>query len=136
MVMLTAILIIAAVAGILLLKLRTAGMAGRGRAGAATGAEAGRPVKARTSFHSVSISMDASPCHAIRKYAGQRLLSNEAPILPLRDCDQSNCSCRFEHFDDRRDPGNRRDRVVAIGRMVSSDSSRERRAWKDRRASR
>jgi len=80
--------------------------------------------------------MDASPCHAIRKYEGKRLLSNEAPTLPLPDCDQSNCSCRFEHFDDRRDAGNRRDRVVAIGRMASSDSSRERRTWKDRRASR
>jgi len=126
--MLTAILIIAALAGILLLKWRTAGKAGRGRAGATAQSTKG--------FHSVSISMDASPCHAIRKYAGRRLLSNEAPILPLPDCDQSNCSCRFEHFDDRRDPGNRRDRVVAIGRMASSDSSRERRTWKDRRASR
>jgi hypothetical protein len=134
--MLTAILIIAALAGIVLLKMRPAGKSSRGRAGAATGAEVGRPAKARASFHSVSISMDASPCHAIRKYEGKRLLSNEAPGLPLPDCDQSNCSCRFEHFDDRRDAGNRRDRVVAIGRMASSDSSRERRTWKDRRTSR
>ena len=124
--MLTTILVIAALAGILLLKMRTAGKAGRGRATA----------QATKGFHSVSISMDASPCHAIRKYAGRRLLSNEAPILPLPDCDQPNCSCRFEHFDDRRDPGNRRDRMVAMGRMASSESSRERRSWKDRRASR
>lgn len=129
--LLITLLIIAAAGGILAIKMRSSGGPDRPRAKTARRASA----KARSDFHAVSICMDASPCHAIRKYAGLRLLSGEAPALPLPDCDQRDCSCRFEHYTDRRSGDNRRDRVVAIGRMSSGEATDERRSWKDRRAS-
>jgi hypothetical protein len=100
-------------------------------------ADTSRRVDASTSaFHAVSINMDASPCPAIREYEGRRLLSNEAPMLPLPDCDQRHCNCRFEHYKDRRTGKNRRDDVVTIARISSGESIQERRSWRDRRASR
>jgi hypothetical protein len=91
------------------------------------------PAPSEAHFHAVSICMDDSPCHAIRKFAGQRLLSSEAPLLPLPDCDQSTCNCRFEHYADRRDSKNRRDRVVVLGRLSSSETIQEQRSWRERR---
>jgi hypothetical protein len=88
-------------------------------------------------FHAVSICMDPSPCHAVRELAGQRILSGEAPVLPLSDCDQADCSCRFEHYTDRRAEQNRRDALVALGRLSAvpaDESGAERRSWRDRRA--
>jgi len=91
----------------------------------------------KSDFHAVSICMDPSPCHAVRELAGQRVLSREAPVLPLPDCDQPDCSCRFEHYPDRRAQQNRRDALVALGRLSAvpaDESGEERRSWKDRRS--
>lgn len=111
-------------------------------------ANAARPVPAgggqsrlsgqqKSRFHAVSVCMDPSPCHAVREIADQRLLSREAPALPLPDCDQPDCSCRFEHYSDRRAQQNRRDSLVALGRLSAvptDESGEERRSWRDRRA--
>jgi hypothetical protein len=93
--------------------------------------------RAISNFHAVSICLDPSPCHSVRQLAGQRILSKEAPILPLPDCDQPNCACRFEHYTDRRAQQNRRDALVALGRLSAvpaEESVEERRSWRDRRA--
>jgi hypothetical protein len=49
----------------------------------------------------------------VRKLVGQRFLSREAPRLPLRDCDRPDCSCRYEHHEDRR-RGPRRAREMGV----------------------
>jgi hypothetical protein len=37
------------------------------------------------------------------------MLSGEAPLLPLPECDASECKCRFIHHADRRRNDDRRD---------------------------
>ncbi len=44
----------------------------------------------------------ADCCEAVQAIAGQRFLSDEVPMLPLRGCDASDCQCTYELFDDRR----------------------------------
>jgi len=87
-------------------------------------------------FHAVSVCLDPSPCHAVRELADQRFLSSEAPVLPLPNCDQPDCSCHFEHYSDRRAQQNRRDTLVALGRLSAVPTGAtglERRSWGDRR---
>ncbi len=54
------------------------------------------------SYHAVSIQPGPAPCSTARSYAGQRLLSRNAPRLPLPTCDAAHCECRFRHHADRR----------------------------------
>ena len=64
-----------------------------------------RPATAKKpdqSWHAVSIAPGDRCCAAARDLVGQRFLSREAPTLPLAGCTQSNCSCRYAHYDDRR----------------------------------
>ena len=44
----------------------------------------------------------ADCCAAVQAVAGQRFLSDEVPMLPLRGCDANDCRCTYELFDDRR----------------------------------
>ncbi len=53
-------------------------------------------------FHAVSIAVGAHACDAAKAFAGQRYFSREAPRLPLADCSNPDCRCRYEHHDDRR----------------------------------
>ncbi|MCJ7451409.1 MAG: hypothetical protein MUO39_02905 [Steroidobacteraceae bacterium] len=53
-------------------------------------------------WHAVSIAPGPRACEAARSLSGQSFLSREAPALPLKDCDRSDCTCRYEHHDDRR----------------------------------
>jgi len=41
-------------------------------------------------------------CQAVRALAGQRFLVEHVPMLPLGDCDATECRCAYERFDDRR----------------------------------
>ncbi len=57
----------------------------------------------RNPFHAVGIdSPRARCCHAARALKGQRFLAGDAPRLPLPDCDSAACTCRYQHFEDRR----------------------------------
>jgi hypothetical protein len=54
-------------------------------------------------FHGIAIETGERPCDAARDMVGQRFLSEEAPRLPLDDCDcASRCGCVYRHFSDRR----------------------------------
>ena len=73
----------------------------------ASAAEA-KPVSA-SKYHAVSIRTAGRSCTAAISMEGQRFLSNEAPSLPLADCDRPDqCKCRFAHYKDRRSGGERR----------------------------
>lgn len=54
-----------------------------------------------TAVQVVPPSLEAS-CDAVRAIAGQRFLAEEAPRLPLTDCDRSDCDCKYLHYTDRR----------------------------------
>ena len=82
------------------------------------------PKKAATPFHAVTIVPGPRACAASLDLREQRFLSREAPSLPLKKCDSSNCACRYQHHDDRR-KGRRRVREMAIS--VDGYSSDERR---------
>jgi hypothetical protein len=50
----------------------------------------------------VSIRSGRRKCDAVKALQGQRILSSEAPQLPLPDCDIVDCECRYLHYRDRR----------------------------------
>jgi hypothetical protein len=69
--------------------------------------------KAINPFHAVSIAPGLRACAAARALRDRRFLSREAPILPLKACDSTECTCRYEHHDDRR-KGHRRARDLGV----------------------
>lgn len=56
-------------------------------------------------WHSVAVQPGPKRCAAVENLLGQRFLSKEAPRLPLKDCTESQCTCRYRHFEDRRNEG-------------------------------
>jgi hypothetical protein len=55
----------------------------------------------RNPYPAVSIRC-ANGCGAAQQLKGKRFLGNEAPPLPLADCDAQHCQCRYHHHVDRR----------------------------------
>ena len=53
-------------------------------------------------FGAVEIRIRRGACEAARALEGQRLLSKEAPALPLPACTAAQCSCKFAKWSDRR----------------------------------
>ena len=87
-----------------------------------TGARSPQPAKAsppgRTAERAYPgveiIPLKGACCDAVRALAGQRLLARDAPMLPLRECDQTACGCRYQRFPDRRTDV-RRDTDLGLG---------------------
>ena len=69
-------------------------------------------------FRAVSINPSMGSCLAAQAIRGERFLSAEAPVLPLKDCDVKFCKCRYAHYPDRRRDG--RDRRASHGVMDDS----------------
>lgn len=84
-------------------------------------------------YCAVSIHCTSSACQAVKDKLGERLLSAEAPLLPLRQCDRPDqCDCRYKHYSDRR--GETR-RHSDQGLAAHTDQDRVERRYKaDRRA--
>jgi len=53
-------------------------------------------------YHCVTVHSSVNACDAVKALAGKRILSSEAPVLPLSACDVDNCKCRFQHHEERR----------------------------------
>jgi hypothetical protein len=82
--------------------------------------------KISAAHHAVSIVPGYRCCHEARELAGTRFLSREAPALPLKNCGSDNCSCRYEHHEDRRGgPRRARDMGVAIDGWLEIDRRAE-----------
>ena len=81
--------------------------------------------KPASAWHAVCIAPGERACDAARLLAGRRFLSRDAPALPLKNCDNAACTCRYEHFDDRR-KGARR--AGEIGVTIDGYVANERRA--------
>jgi hypothetical protein len=59
--------------------------------------------KLRLKYHCVEVIARTSACEAARSLKSIRVLSAEAPLLPLKTCDRpADCKCIYRHFDDRR----------------------------------
>lgn len=85
-------------------------------------------------YHAVSIepSLLAPTCPALHGIENVRFLANEAPMIPLPECDQGRaCDCRYKHFDDRRQD-ERRDADIGLPGLPPPDHH-ERRSGPGRR---
>jgi len=85
----------------------------------------------RSSYSAVSIVSKGGRCGAAAELDEQRFLSEEAPPIPLPDCDQRDrCQCRYQHWDDRRQDDRR---SPLQGMAASLRTSDDRRDGDDRR---
>jgi hypothetical protein len=83
-------------------------------------------------YHCVEIVAPGSGCAEARALTGVRLLSAEAPRLPLATCDRpSECKCIYRHFDDRRQGSRRDDEGAPISRPYSGVERRKRRGRRE-----
>jgi hypothetical protein len=90
-----------------------------------------RPPRLR--YHAVTIVPGPQACELVKSLGNVRLLSIEAPRLPLAGCDRSEqCDCRFQHHSDRR--GGPR-RAVDREQPGKPAPARERRLGQGRRES-
>jgi hypothetical protein len=81
-------------------------------------------------FGAVEIRLRSSACQAARALEGQRMLSKEAPALPLPACTAAQCSCKFTKWSDRRSEGRR---LEHGGLSASIFLANNRRTTRDRR---
>ncbi len=87
-----------------------------------------------TEFHAVSIRSGRRACDAVKALEGQRILSNEAPRLPLPDCDIVDCECSYIHYRDRRAGKDRRTPFGSGGiSPITGEHEQERREGSERR---
>lgn len=57
----------------------------------------------RLKYHCVAVIAGMNACAAAKSLKDQRVLSADAPRLPLATCDRpGDCRCVYRHFDDRR----------------------------------
>ena len=57
----------------------------------------------RLRYHAVSVVSGARACAAARQLKNVRVLSADAPRLPLASCESpATCTCTYRHHDDRR----------------------------------
>ncbi len=64
-----------------------------------------KPPPKSATFRGVEVRFDEpNCCQWVKKLAGARLLPHQARLfpLPLPECDAARCTCRYEHFSDRR----------------------------------
>ena len=80
-------------------------------------------------FHGVSIIFSDKSCAAARELSGQRFLATAAPKLPLSGCDVGDCTCRFQHHEDRRTNKDRRNPfspgIIGSGDAASQSELRD-----------
>jgi hypothetical protein len=81
------------------------------------------------SFEAVAIRANDRACKEARQLANNRMLTAEAPRLPLASCNVR-CSCTYKSYPDRRDEPRRR---ADVGISGSFYVGAERRRGRDRR---
>ena len=88
----------------------------------------------RLRFHAVTVTARDGACPQARALKDVRLLSADAPRLPMHDCDRPDrCECRFQHHEDRR-AGPRRETGHAAAGVRLPPETGERRKLRGRRA--
>jgi len=88
--------------------------------------------KLRLKYHCVEVIAPGSGCAEARALKGVRLLSADAPRLPLATCEQpSECKCIYRHFDDRRQGPRRYEEGAAVARRYSGPQRRKQRGRRE-----
>jgi hypothetical protein len=89
--------------------------------------------KSRLKYQCVEVVATARGCQAARSLKGIRLLSTDAPRLPLATCDRpSDCKCIYRHFNDRRQGPRRDDENATIRAKHKGTEQRKRPGRRDR----
>ena len=94
----------------------------------------GRPMEHRrvvNPYHAVSIKPGPKACKEARAFGNRRFLASAAPSIPLRNCANAVCNCRYAHYEDRR---SRRDRRMLL-HIPRTQTMSERRSGVGRRMS-
>jgi len=86
-------------------------------------------------FHCISIHHNSVACDAVKALDGKRILSAEAPELPLPGCDVVKCQCKFHHHEERRDGERRGAYNKAVEEITSTTMQLHPRQKGDRRKS-
>ncbi len=86
-------------------------------------------------FRAVEIKPGKNACEASRALQGERFLSRDAPLTPLQDCTAEKCTCKYVHYDDRRQEFERRDPLEAGWRTREALGESNRRSRRPRRKS-
>jgi len=92
-----------------------------------------RPAKP---FRSTSIKCGPGACEAARALAGQRLLIDQVPRLPLADCTAEKCDCRYTHHEDRREPRGERRALAGLSTELYAQSGKEERRAESKKTGR
>jgi len=91
------------------------------------------PAAARNPYRSTSIVAGPNACEAVKRLGNRRFLvaENAAPQLPLLDCDEPRCTCKYVHHADRREEGgDRRGPPSLRSELHTHSGEAERRAKK------
>lgn len=72
-------------------------------------------------WHAVSVNSCRNACKAVQDVQDKRFLSREAPLLPLINCTNAQCTCSFIHFSDRRAGKKRRAESVRYSDSNTKD---------------
>lgn len=89
------------------------------------------PHKPDNAYHTVAIRPGLVSCEQVQRWAGRRILSKNAPGLPVPGCTLPKCGCWYKHYADRR-IGLRR--LSDEFNMPAKWAGKERRAGPGRRA--
>ena len=89
--------------------------------------------RSSTQWRAVRIAPGLICCDAVGKLADQVFLASESPTLPLGNCSQKDCRCKYIHLEDRRSGGDRRVELGDLGAFLPI-SQTERRQVMGRRA--
>lgn len=90
-------------------------------------------IRQRTRWRAVKIAPGLIACDAAQALTDQIFLASETPHLPLGNCAQADCRCKYVHLDDRRSGSDRRLDLGSLGSYLPKDYA-ERRHGADRRA--
>lgn len=72
-------------------------------------------------YAAVGIRYNLLACKSVQKYYGQRYLAQDAPALPVPNCNVRPCPCRYVHFADRRSEDRRTEYGVPRNLVASSE---------------
>ena len=76
-------------------------------------------------FHGIEIVPGPQPCEAVKELANRRMLSEEAPRLPLTSCSRADlCTCKYKHFVDRRTDSRRESDIGLPSRTYLQEEKR------------
>lgn len=86
-------------------------------------------------YRAASILPQGCACSSVKAVRGNRYLVAEVPALPLPECNQSHCQCRYVRHEDRRMKDERRALYSLQSDLYSINEKADRRRGQGRRKS-